>query len=270
LIRPSGNRSLSEKQRLNPGKSTRRSLLLVRSGLFDVILVLWTSLFAPPIPVLWLLGSPETAVRSTTRFWARGVLLGLRHVVGLKYVEEGRRPELVHPHLIISNHQSMWETLAFLVIFPDVSIVAKHELLQIPVFGWYLKHSPMIIIDRDSGANALRKMIEHSMRMAATRSVLVFPEGSRRPATEPVAFRRGVELLYAKLGLPVQPVAVNSGLYWSSLQRCRFPGTITVSHLRPIEPGLNSSDFIEEVEANIKKEARRLVEQPAVPPEVEA
>jgi 1-acyl-sn-glycerol-3-phosphate acyltransferase len=177
---------------------------------------------------------------------------------------------MVQPHLIISNHQSMWETLAFLVIFPNVTIVAKHELLQIPIFGWYLKHSPMIIIDRNAGANALRKMIENSMSMAATRSVLVFPEGSRRPATEPVVFRRGVELLYAKLGLPVQPVAVNSGLYWSSHQRCRFPGTITVSHLSPIAPGLDPSDFITEVEGIIKKEARRLVEQSAVQPEAEA
>ena len=89
-----------------------------------------------------------------TRFWALGVLFSLRYAVGLDYVEYGRRPSTEQPRLIVSNHQSnMWETFAFLLIFPGVTIIAKRELLRIPVFGWYLKHSPMIIIDRTSGSN---------------------------------------------------------------------------------------------------------------------
>jgi 1-acyl-sn-glycerol-3-phosphate acyltransferase len=84
------------------------------------------------------------------------------------------------------------------------------------------------------------------------------------PATEPVRFRGGVELLYTKLGLPVLPVAVNSGLFWGRSHRYRLPGTITVSHLESIEPGLKALEFIWQVEANIGAEARRLTEQPVL------
>jgi 1-acyl-sn-glycerol-3-phosphate acyltransferase len=241
-------------------------MICLRSRLFDLVFVLWTSLFAPGIPVLWLCGSPEAAVRLATRVWARGVLFGLRYTIGLNYLEQGRQPPTGRPHLIVSNHQSMWETLAFLLIFPDVTVIAKHELLRIPVFGWYLKHSPMIIIDRESGPNALRRMIEQSQKMSTMgRSVLVFPEGTRMPTTEPVRFRRGVELLYARLGLPVLPIAVNSGLYWSPFQRYKLPGTIIVSYLEPIKPGLTPLEFTRRVEANIGAEARRLTEPSMAP-----
>lgn len=234
-------------------------VIVLRSRLFDLALVLWTMLFAPGIPVLWLWGSTDATVRLVTRFWARGVLFNLRHIVGLDFVELGKIPQNNEPHLIISNHQSTWETIAFLVIFPDVAVIAKQELLDIPVFSWYLKHSPMIIIDRSSGAKALRTMIEQGCWMSATgRSILVFPEGSRMPPTQAVRFRRGIELLYAKLDLPVLPIALNSGLYWGRGDRCRRPGTIKVSRLPSIGPGLAPSEFLREVEHAIESEARHL------------
>jgi 1-acyl-sn-glycerol-3-phosphate acyltransferase len=240
----------------------------IKSRMFDIAFVLWTALFAPAIPIFWLCGSPEHAVRSATRLWARGVLFGLRFTVGLNYVERGRQPVTIQPHLIISNHQSTWETLAFLLIFPDVAMIAKQELLRIPVFGWYLRHSPMIIINRESGSNALRRMIKESQKASAKgRSVLVFPEGSRICVSKPVRFRRGIELLYAELGLPVLPVAINSGLYWCPFHRYRRHGTITVSHLEPIEPGLLPLDFIRTVEATIEAEARRLTERVTARPD---
>ena len=190
-------------------------MVLLRSRLFDLAFAVWTLLFAPAIPVLLLSRSMETTVRALTRLWARGFLFNLRYIVGLNYTESKKLPDNGGPYLIISNHQSVWETIAFLLIFPDVAVVAKQELLRIPIFGWYLRHSPMIIIDRESGGRALRKMIEQSLLMsAAGRSILVFPEGSRMPPMQAVRFRRGVELLYAALNLPVLPVAVNSGLYW--------------------------------------------------------
>lgn len=239
----------------------------IRSRLFDTVFVLWTFLFAPAIPVLWLCGSPDNAVRSATRLWARGVLFALRLLVGLNYRQQGWQPPTGIPHLIVSNHQSTWETLAFLLIFPGATVIAKQELLRIPVFSWYLKHSPMIVINRESGASALRKMIEQGQNMSATgRSILIFPEGSRMRATEPVRFRRGLELLYGELGLPVLPVAVNSGLCWGPAHRFILPGTITVSHLEPIEPGLRPSDFVRKVEAVIAAEARRLADPSASDP----
>jgi 1-acyl-sn-glycerol-3-phosphate acyltransferase len=160
--------------------------------------------------------------------------------------------------LIVANHQSTWETLAALVLFPDVAIVAKQELLAVPVFGWFLRHSPMIVIDREAGAKALREMVEQSKAALSNgRSVLVFPEGSRQPISERVRFKRGAELLYSKLGVPVVPMALDSGRFWSPSAPFRRKGTITVSFLEPIAPGLAGAEFTQRAETALEAERKK-------------
>src|SRR3712207_3255491 len=153
----------------------------VRSALFDIVLMIWTGLFIPVSAVLCLCGTPERCVRLASRLWAHGVLGSLKWLVGLTYTERGEHNIPNEPCLIIANHQSTWETLAFLVLFPDVAIVAKQELLTIPVFSWFLRKSPMILIDRESGSKAIRKMVEESQAaLAQGRSVLIFPRSEER------------------------------------------------------------------------------------------
>jgi len=211
----------------------------------------------PVLAILWLCGSPERGVRRASRVWAHGFLAGLKGLVGLSYAERGRGNIPAEPCLIVANHQSTWETVAFLILFPDVAIVAKQELLTIPVFAWFLRRSPMILIDRESGPKAIRKMVEESQAaLAQGRSVLIFPEGTRKPASEPIAFKRGVELLYAKLGRPVLPVALNSGLFWGAGRPFKRAGTISVSYLEPIPPGLSARDFMRTAEQLLEAERR--------------
>ncbi|WP_262267711.1 lysophospholipid acyltransferase family protein [Microvirga yunnanensis] len=229
----------------------------IRSTLFDLLLVVWTGLFVPVLAILWLCGSPELGVRLASRLWARGILVNLRWLVGLTYTERGQHNIPDEPCLIIANHQSTWETLAFLVLFPDVAIVAKQELLTIPVFSWFLRKSPMILIDRESGSKAIRKMVEESQEaLAQGRSVLIFPEGTRRPASEPITFKRGVEFLYAKLGRPVLPVALNSGHFWGPGRSYKRAGTISVTYLDPIPPGLAAREFTRQAEQVLEAERR--------------
>ncbi|RDI59142.1 lysophospholipid acyltransferase family protein [Microvirga subterranea] len=224
-----------------------------RSKLFDLLLAFWTALFGLAVPILWLFGSPEVPIRLATRIWVRGVLFGLKHVVGLNYMERGREHVPNEPCLIVGNHQSTWETLASLVLFPDVAIVAKQELLSIPVFGWYLRRSPMIIIDREAGTKALRDMILQSQAaLDKGRSVLVFPEGTRRPVDQRVEFKRGAEFLYTKLGVPTLTMAVNSGRFWSPGATSKGNGTITVIYGSPIAPGLSGSEFTRKAESTLE------------------
>jgi 1-acyl-sn-glycerol-3-phosphate acyltransferase len=146
--------------------------------------------------------------------------------------------------LIVCNHQSTWETLAFIALFPDVAIVAKEELLKIPVFGWYLRHSPMITIDRDLGTQALRRMVDGARQaFAEGRPVLIFPEGTRRPPDTPIVFKRGLELIYGRLGVPVLPVVVDSGRFWGIDGEPKHAGTITMACLPPIPPGLPGDEM---------------------------
>lgn len=244
------NRTRARPRRI-PGKQYSRwsdganhAVEALRSRIFDFAWALWTALFAPVIPLLWLAGSPPRLVRKLTRIWARGVLVELAWIVGLNCVEQGRGHIPHEPCLIICNHQSTWETLAALVLFPDVAIIAKRELLRIPVLGWFLRRSPMIIIDRSDGAAALRTMIEEgAAALAAGRSVLIFPEGTRRCPSEPIQFKRGVDLLYKRLGAPALPVVVDSGKFWGVASRRKRRGTITVTYLSVIPAGLSLADF---------------------------
>lgn len=230
----------------------------LRSRLFDFAWALWTVLFGLTIPVLWLMGSPPRAVRTVSRIWARGVLAGLSLIVGLNFREQGRAHVPKTPCLIICNHQSTWETLAALSLFPDVAIIAKRELLQIPVMGWFLRRSPMIIIDRGAAASALRTMMaEGAAALAAGRSVLIFPEGTRRDPNEPIQFKRGVELLYKSLGVPALPMVVNSGRFWGVGKGFKQPGTITVTYLPVLEPGLSIPEFTQRGEQLMQEEQSR-------------
>jgi 1-acyl-sn-glycerol-3-phosphate acyltransferase len=175
-----------------------------------------------------------------TRYWARGVLFGLKHVVGLDHVEHRREVLPDEPSLIVCNHQSTWETIAFLLLIPDVTIIAKEERIRIPVFDWYLRRSPMIVIDREAGMRAMKTMAdERRAALAQGRSVLVFPESTRGSGKNQMAFKRGVGMLYARLNAPVVPVAVNSGRFWGRDQPFKRPGTIIVSYRPPIAPGLS-------------------------------
>lgn len=228
---------------------------MLRTLLFGGLWGLWTALFGLAIPLLSIAGSPPATVRMLSRVWARGVLFLLVGIVGLRHQERGREHVFRTPGLIVSNHQSTWETLAALVLFPDVAIVAKRELLHIPVMGWYLRHSPMILIDRASASAALREMtFQGRAALAAGRPVLIFPEGTRKSVGEPIEFRRGVEFLYKALGVPALPVVLDSGRFWGVGGLPERAGIITVSFLEPIQPGLSTKDFTRTAQASMQAE----------------
>lgn len=233
-------------------------MLFVRSKLFDAFLTVWTLLiFAGALPVLMMLRRQNTYVRKVTYAWLRGVLVGLKYIVGLDYVERGRENIPCEPCLIIANHQSSWETFALPALFAGASLVAKQETARIPLVGWYLTHYPLIMIDRGGGAGTLRKMIKGARAaLAEGRSVIMFPEGTRKKTSERVEFRRGIEFLYSELGRPVLPVALNSGNFWQGVRKSK--GTISVSYLPPIMPGLSRAEFRKRAEALLQEEKEAL------------
>jgi 1-acyl-sn-glycerol-3-phosphate acyltransferase len=224
-----------------------------RSRLFDALVVAWTAMFLPALVVLLVLGRPRSPIRATSRLWARGILFLLKWTVGLTHVEWGRQNIPDGPCLVVANHQSQWETIAFLTLVPNVAIVAKSELLAIPVMGWFLRHSPMIMIDRERGGSAIRHMLAEARKaLAQGRPVLIFPEGSRKSVASDVEFKRGIELLYLQLGVTVLPVALDSGRFWGADLPFKRRGSITVSYLPPIEPGLSGSEFIQRAQRAVQ------------------
>jgi 1-acyl-sn-glycerol-3-phosphate acyltransferase len=222
-----------------------------RWATFVALSVLWTLLFAVPIPVMSRLS--DRAVRRCSRLWARGLLALLGSIVGLRHTVRGRAHLPNAPSIILSNHQSAWETIAALLLFPDVAIVAKKELLGIPVIGWYIRRSPMIVIDRSKGVSAARHMaVEGRRALQAGRSVLIFPEGTRKSASEAIKFRRGAELI-RDTGVPVVPMVIDSGRFWRS-GAAAGPGTITVSILETAPVHHNAAETFLWAESRMETE----------------
>jgi 1-acyl-sn-glycerol-3-phosphate acyltransferase len=220
---------------------------LARSILYALIFYPATALFVLAGLTMSLFGSRAT--RALVRSWAafhRGlvdILLGVRPEV------EGRFPS--GAVLIAVKHQSMYETLEMLEIAETPVIVLKRELSQIPLFGWLTRRYGVIPVDRKAGSKALRTMISAGKdAIAAGRSVIIYPEGTRVRAGTTPQLRPGFAGLYRALGLPVVPVAVDSGRLWDKglLKR---PGTIHFRIGETIPPGLKREEVEERVHAAI-------------------
>ena len=233
----------------------------LRSVAFDTAVVFWTLVLSPAIPLLRVFNADSASVRAVAQLWSRGVVFLLKYVVGLGYREKGRENIPNGPCIIACNHQSLWETVALCVIFPEASIVAKRELLKLPIVGWFLQRYPMILVDRSAGRQALRQMVDEARRaIGEGRKVLIFPQGTRQAIDQPMSFQpAGVAALYTNLDVPVLPTAHNSGLFWGRKTLMIHSGNITLSYLPAIPPGLDRKAFQAELERVIAAEAGRLL-----------
>jgi 1-acyl-sn-glycerol-3-phosphate acyltransferase len=232
---------------------------LIRALAFQLAFWVWSA----AINLAWLpslLMSPLATVRGQT-IWAQGVMLLLRAVVGIRYELRGLENIPVGAVLIAAKHQSAWDTMIFHISARDPAIVMKAELLKIPIYGWYCRHSRMIPIDRDTGSQAIRTMVDAAKAAAAAaRPIIIFPQGTRVAPGDEAPYLPGVAALYRQLGIPVVPVALNSGIFWPRHSMRRKPGKIVLEYLPPIEPGLNRKDFMARLEASIEPASVRLAE----------
>lgn len=237
-------------------------MLLLRSLLFNVFLWLWSAILVIALLPLAPFLSPG-AIRRYAAFWMRGVHAGLRRFAGLGFRVEGLEHLPASPCIIASKHQSSFETLLFHTIRPDIAIGLKEELLRIPLFGWYLKLARNIAIDRGGAAKAMRSLIKGAeAAVASGLSILIFPEGNRRPVGAPPDYKPGVAALYKALDVPVVPVALDSGRYWGRRSFAKQPGTITVRFLEPIPPGLDRQTFMRLLEERIETATAAICAQP--------
>jgi 1-acyl-sn-glycerol-3-phosphate acyltransferase len=188
-------------------------------------------------------------------FWNKFVLAWLRFCCGIKTVINGKEHTPQHPFIILSNHQSPWETIFLYQYFSPVSAILKKELLSIPLFGWSLAMLKPIAIDRKRKLNARQAVLEQGgSRLDQNISVLIFPEGTRVKPTETKKYQTGGAVLAIETGSVVLPVAHNAGYHWPSGKFIKYPGTITVTIGEPIDSsGRSARELIEEVEGWIKQ-----------------
>jgi 1-acyl-sn-glycerol-3-phosphate acyltransferase len=242
-----------------------RPWLIARSAAFNLAAGVWTLALTLVAALCLLL--PPAAILALSRIWMAGLQFLLRHLVGLDYEVHGRSNMPPSPAIYAFKHQSAWETLVIHLLLPNAAIVLKRELMQIPLFGWCLRRTGMIGIDRAGRTRALRSLVDGA-RAAFARgvSVIIFPEGHRTPPGEHVSYHPGVAALYLQLDRPVVPVAHNSGLFWGRRSFLKRPGRIVVQFLEPIEPGLERKAFMAELRRRLEGATDRLIEEPGSPP----
>lgn len=185
---------------------------------------------------------------------AATVICGVRYrVIGAENI-----PRV--PCVILSKHQSAWETMALQTIFPPQVWVMKRELLWIPFFGWGLAMLWPIAIDRGSGSKALRQMAEQGReRLKAGFYIVIFPEGTRVAPGQRAAYHPGGAWLTVKTGALALPVAHNAGECWRKNAFIKRPGLITVSIGKPIaSAGLSAAELNQRIENWIESEMPKL------------
>ncbi len=249
-------------------------MVVVRSLLYHAAFYLATFvMLLATLPFFVLLR--QDRIMAIAAAWSRMTLWLLRVVAGTGVEIRGRENLIGGASIIASKHQSMFETIALIPLLTNPTIVMKQSLRKIPLFGQCTVKTGMIHVDRGGKASALRALAERAhQELAKNREIIIFPEGTRRaPGAEP-AYQSGIALVYRKLGAPVVPVAVNSGLYWPKRGFFRYPGTIIVEFLPAIEPGLDSHVFLHTLQERIETaalallvEASRATPPPPLPPE---
>ncbi|NML61071.1 1-acyl-sn-glycerol-3-phosphate acyltransferase [Massilia sp. RP-1-19] len=235
----------------------RNFTLFLRSLLFTVVLVLatviwvWVCMLAAPLPY-------------NKRFWVTSrwnvfVIWCAKVICGIHYQFKGYDNLPDAPAIVLSKHQSAWETIFLLPsLTRPLVYVFKKEILYIPFFGWGMALLRMIPIDRSQGKYAFKHVVaQGKRRLVDGQWIIMFPEGTRIPVGQKGKYKSGGTRLAIETNTVVVPIAHNSGECWPKNSFLKRPGIITVSIGKPISPDGHTADsMMEEVENWIESEMR--------------
>ncbi len=229
-------------------------MLFLRSTLF----FLGQVVTAPIFTIIAFLALPLNPVTRNVLIsgWARSMIWWLRITCNIRHEVTGLENLPKTPSIILSKHQSAWETLAFQAIFPTQVYVLKRELLWIPIFGWGLAMSSPIAIDRSAGREALKKLVTNgSARLKNGLWVVIFPEGTRKAPGEKGKYQIGGAWLATHTQTQVVPVAHNAGRCWPKNSFIKKPGVIRIHIGKPIQTsGIKADALNQQVENWIESE----------------
>jgi 1-acyl-sn-glycerol-3-phosphate acyltransferase len=215
---------------------------IARSLLFYLVFYLGSIPFVLTATVMMVVNG--AAIPSIVLSWSRFHRRCARYLLGIRVVIEGTLP--TSDVLMAMKHESFFEAIDAPHLIPKAGVIAKAELLRIPLWGRAAKRYGLIGVERDEGAKALRAMLSEARDVIkAGRVLVIFPEGTRVPHGRHAPLAAGFAGLYKLLRLPVVPVAIDSGALYH--RRWKRAGTITIRAGEPIPPGLPR----EEIEARV-------------------
>ena len=233
---------------------------LIRSLIFNIFLYIGLIIILIlAIPTLIL---PSKYTIFFGRLSAKYIVLILRLILNTKVIFHGvENLKKEENFFVASAHQSMFETFALQIPLDGPIFILKKELLNIPLFGWYLRKIGAIAIVRETTTkenlnffDKVKERIEKSKR-----PLLIFPQGTRVKLDEQPPFKKGVGRIYNALNLPCIPVALNTGKVWPKNSFMKYPGDIHISFLEPIASGKESQEFTKDIENQIYTEIEKFL-----------
>ena len=188
-------------------------------------------------------------------YWNKFTIRWLTLCCGVKIIISGQENIPNHPVVVLSNHQSPWETIFLYQFFAPISAILKKELLNIPLFGWSLAMLRPIAIDRKRKLNARQAILHQGKeRLDQDISILIFPEGTRVKPDEHKKYQTGGTVLAIEAGATILPVSHNAGYFWPSGKFIKYPGTIKVTIGEPIDTtGRSARELTNDVENWIRQ-----------------
>lgn len=209
--------------------------------------------------LLGLVGRRDLAQRIGVA-WCRIAVWWARISCGIRYEVSGREHIPEGAVLVLAKHESAWETLFLQSQFHPAATVLKRELLWIPFFGWALRFFDPIAINRAERSNALKVVLRQGVeKLRQGGRIVIFPEGTRARPGESLPYSVGGAMLAVRAGVPVLPVALNSGDCWPRGSLIKRPGLIRVVIGRPLEAfGQAPKAFNSEVQEWIEAQVRAL------------
>ncbi len=232
---------------------------IIRSLLFNFCYISWTLLVGVIFwPVVFL--PTQIIILVVGKIWAQGLYFFLKLFCNLKLESKGLSNIQKQDAIIDSKHQTTIENFMFHILIHKPVFVLKQELLDIPVFGYYLKKMGMIAIDRDGGIRSLKlllKQVEEKIKQGY--SIIIFPEGTRVAPGFSETYNAGIAAIYNIKVADVIPVALNTGCFWPKNSFLRRPGKFTIEFLPAISNDLDKREFMRKLEEEIETRSRDLV-----------
>ena len=232
--------------------------MLIRTTIFYIVLTLWTiSLGLLFLPFLLL---PSKYMYFPAKIWVRGIFILLKSICGITHEIRGKNYIPKKPVVVVSKHQSAFETFALFYYLKKSFFIHKKQLIYIPIFGQYLLKSNMVSIDRKGGAKTMKKILfETKKRIEDGSSIIIFPEGTRRRPGETPDYKTGFIGIYKEVNRKLLPVAVNSGLFWPRHKFIMNKGHIIIEILPTIEAGVPKNEILNKVKEVIEKASNNLL-----------
>ena len=233
---------------------------MIRSLLFNFCYIFWTLLIGMIffLPAIFL--PTHITILVVGKIWAQGLYFFLRLFCRLELQAEGWNDIPKQPVIFASKHQSALETFMFHILIHKPVFVLKQELLNIPVFGYYLKKMGMIAIDRNGGIKSLKHLLQQVQeKINLGYSVIIFPEGTRTQPGQHTEYNPGITAIYNLKVAPVVPIALNTGYFWPKNSFLKKPGKFTIAFLPALSNDLNKKEFMKELQSQIETKSNELL-----------